>query len=311
MSRPKHDIEELKAGAQSLACTRYILELEAVNYESLVIELAFERMERKCNEVLELFNASGKNWNQTFYTMLFRVLGGMDNRQAMIELSKRVKYHVLMRENSSIVYLEALLLGGAGLLELYPTDSYIHRLRVEFEHLATKYEIVPMKASEWNLNNRYRHNHPTLRITQIAACLHNKDFNIERALSFNSGEQIYDLFSGKASQYWVENFTPNTSSATINSRIGHLKSDLLSINLIAPMMFAYGNYTCNSDMTTSAVELLEDVVAEHNRYTNPWYSAGVEPRDALVSQALLQLSKEYCTPRRCGECPLAKMLTRG
>lgn len=311
MSAPKHTIEELKAGASTFACTRHIQELRGVDYESLIIHLACERMKRKYEEVLDIFNhIAGKNWNETFHIMLFRVLGGMDNRQAMIELSQRVTNSMIMRERASIINLEALIIGGSGLLDIYPDDHYVHRLKLEFEHMAAKYNITPMLPGDWNLGSYYRHNHPTLRLAQLAGCFHNAKFDLHTALASSEREHVYDLFSGKASQYWVDNFDVKPHTTIISERIGHVKSDLLGINLIAPMMFSYGNYTQDSDIVANATNLLENIAAEHNRYTKPWYSAGIEPRDAFVSQALLQLSKEYCTPRRCEVCPLARRIIR-
>lgn len=311
MSSTKHTIEELKAGAANYGCTYHIQQIRSIDYESLLIAMFFERMQRKSNDILNIFNSiAGKNWNETFYIMLLRVLGGMDNRQAMTELSRRVNSSVIMRENISVINLEALLLGASGLLELYPDDSYIKRLRLEFDHLAAKYNITPMLPGEWNLSVCYRNNHPTLRIAQLAACLHNKEFTVHNALQCTNSRDVYDLFDGKASEYWVENYIPIVHTITVNERIGQLKSDLLGINLIAPMIYTYGNYILDEDMAYSSLTLLENIAAEHNRFTKPWFKSGVEPRNAFVSQALIQLSKEYCTPRRCEECMLAKMVTK-
>lgn len=311
MSTPKHTLEELKVGAASQACTHFIQELRSVDYESLITQLTCERMARKYKEVLHLFESvAGKNWNETFHLMLFRVLGGMDNRQAMTELSSRINSFILMRERGSIVNLEALLIGGSGLLDLYDDSDYTYRLRIEFDHLAAKYNIIPMLPGEWNLSSYYRYNHPTLRLAQIAACIHNKEFTIQNALSCKRRLDVYDLFNGKASQYWIDNFAAKPQGLSINERLGQIKSDLMGINLIVPMMLSYGNYSSNNDMVEDAMNLLEDIAAEHNRFTKPWYYAGIEPRSAFVSQALLQLAKEYCTPRRCEECPLAQHLIK-
>ena len=307
---PSYNIEELKRGASSFACAHHIRKLSSVDYEALIIDLAYGRLNRKAGDIINIFNTSGgKDWNETFHIMLLTVLGGMDNRQAMTELSRRVKSHMVMRENSSIVNLEALLLGSAGLLDIYPEDDYIHRLRLEFEHLATKYNITPMLAGDWNLSSYYRHNHPTLRLTQLAACLHNKEFTIHRALDCRSRKDVYDLFSGETSQYWADYYIPNLEPSSTNTRMGQMKSDLLGINLIAPMIYSYGTYTHNEEMTAAATELLESIAPEFNRLTKPWFSAGVEPRNAFISQAIIQLSKEFCTPRRCESCPLARRLT--
>lgn len=311
MSSTKHTLEELRAGASNCACALHIQQINSVDYESLLIALFFERMQRKTNDIERIFNTlAGKNWNETFHIMLFRVMGGMDNRQAMTELATRVNSSIIMRENSSIINIEALLLGTSGLLDIYPDDNHVKRLRLEFSHLANKYDIIPMLPGEWNLSVHYRHNHPTLRIAQLAACLHNKAFTVHNALRCTNRKDVYDLFDGRASEYWVENFAAAKQTTSVNERIGQLKSDLLGINLIAPLLYAYGRYTLDEEMSYSSLTLLESIAAEHNRFTKTWFRMGVEPRDAIVSQAILQLSKEYCTPLRCHECPLGKMVTK-
>lgn len=293
-----------------LRCYDRILQLNNVEYEAMLTSLYFERLNRKHNDIIEILQRRNLDWNETFYTMLLRVLGGMENRGAMLELSERVSCRMVMRENSSLVTLESLLLGAAGLLDIYHPDDYINRLRLEFDHLSLKYDIIPMLPGEWNLNSYYRANHPTLRIAQLAACLHNRDFNIQTAIACRNSSDIYDFFRGNASEYWINNFLPKSKVKQTTYRIGHLKSDLLGINLIAPMMYTYGNYINSEDIVCRSITLLESITAEFNRYTKPWYNVGIEPRNAFVSQALIQLSKEYCAAKRCEACPLSRHFKR-
>ena len=306
----KLSLEQLKAGAKSMACTEHIKLLREVDFESLLVHLACERLTRKRFDIISIFEERGKNWNETFHIMLFKVLGGMDNHKPMTRLAHIVSNYVLMRENSSIVNLEALLLGSSGLLDLYPKDDYTHRLRLEFEHFKAKYELQTMKVEEWNLASRYRANHPTLRLAQLAACLHNKEFSIHSALNCRTSRDVYELFRGSASSYWLEHFIPYSNIKASISRIGQFKSDLLGINLIAPLIHAYGNHTHDEELAYNAVYLLEDITAENNRYTKLWFDAGIEPRDAFLSQALIQLSKEYCSRARCEQCPLASRILK-
>lgn len=306
----KLSIEELKAGAKSMACTQHIKQLREVDFESLLVSLVYERLKRKRIDILEILNMTSQNWNETFHIMLFRVLGGMDNREPMTRLARIVSNHVLMRENNSTINLEALLIGTSGLLELYPKDDYTHRLRIEHEHFMVKYGLARMKAEDWNLQSCYRQNHPTLRLAQLAACLHNKELDIHSALSCKTSRDVFNLFRGRASQYWVEHFIPHSNIKATTSRIGQFKSDLLGINLVAPMMHTYGIQCCDESLTYKAIDLLKDITAEHNRYTKPWFEAGMEPRDAFLSQALIQLSREYCSYARCEHCPLAHYLRK-
>lgn len=306
----RHSIESLKQGAKYCECCHHIQSIDALCLSTLLTRLAYERLERKARDIMRTFRLCNESWNECFHTMLLGVLGGMDNRAPMLRLAERVTNNMLMRENSSKVKLEALLLGGAGLLDIYGDDDYLQLLRQEFTHLRAKYNIKPMSATEWQLTNIYPHNHPTLRLTQLAACYFNRDFTMQSALACTTNKAVYQFFGGETSDYWLDNFSVANSHSVMNYRMGHLKSDLLGINLIAPMMFAYSTYTQNEAALNNAIHLQESIVAENNKYTKPWSMAGFEMRNAFESQALIQLSKEYCSRLRCEECPLSQQLLK-
>lgn len=311
MAAGHHTIESLKQGARRQECCVHIQSVDALELSILLNRLACERLDRKAHDIMRTLRACDDSWNECFHTMLLSVLGGMDNRAPMLRLAERVTSNMLMRENSSIVKLEALLLGGAGLLEIYGDDDYLRLLREEFHHLAAKYDIVPMMAGEWQLTGLYPHNHPTLRLTQLAACFHNRDFTLQSALECRTSSAVYNFFGGETSDYWLTNFIPASSHSVTSYRMGHLKSDLLGINLIAPMMHAYSAYTRNSNTSNDAIHLLESIAAESNKFTKPWSMAGLTLHNAFESQALIQLSKEYCSRLQCERCPLARCLLNG
>lgn len=310
MQTKQHTIESLQHGARRQECCQHLLSLNDLDINTLITQLAFERLERKARDIMATFRQRGDSWNETFHAMLLGVLGGMDNRGAMLMLSERVTSNMLMRENGSIVKLEALLLGGAGLLDIYGDDDYLSLLREEFTHLAAKYNIMPMVAGEWQLMGIYPHNHPTIRLTQLAACFLNRDFTMQSAIQLRTSRQVYEFFSGETSDYWLQNYVPNNNRSVTSYRMGHIKSDLLGINLIAPLMYAYSIYTQNSATLNHAIELQESIAPENNRLTQPWTRCGFELHNAVESQALIQLSKEYCAHQRCNSCPLARLLTR-
>ena len=92
--------------------------------------------------------------------------------------------------------------------------------------------------------------------------------------------------------------------------MGQFKSDLMGINFVAQIAFAYGSYTQSNRLIDNATALLEDIPAEDNRYIKAWNSVDAIARNAYESQALLQLSTEYCIKGRCEECPLTALLKR-
>jgi hypothetical protein len=57
---------------------------------------------------------------------------------------------------------------------------------------------------------------------------------------------------------------------------------------------------------------MEEIGPEENYITRDWKSAGVEAESAFYTQALLQLTDEYCKKRRCLECRIGcKLISLG
>jgi hypothetical protein len=77
---------------------------------------------------------------------------------------------------------------------------------------------------------------------------------------------------------------------------------------VAQLQYAYGEYTDNDKLRNKAISLLEDLPAESNSIIAQWKSYGQLAQTAFDSQALLQLSFEYCRHQRCEECPVGRQI---
>ena len=195
------------------------------------------------------------------------------------------------------------------MLELYPHDEYILNLKRNFAYLSTKYSIQPMEPEEWKLTKIYPNNHPILRLSQIATLLTHTSDIMDRLLSCKSGDDVHKLFSTESLPYWLNHYTPaSTKQQSVTKRIGRTKTDLLAINLVAQMQYAYGDYIGNDTLRNRAISLLEDLPAENNSIIAQWKSYGPLAQTAFDSQALLQLTFEYCQKLRCEECPVCKRI---
>lgn len=308
--RRRETVRRLMADTGATACGEYIAALDPLRRAELYNALAFERLERKNRDIMSIYRSVGENWNQTFYVMLLRTIGGMDNRRPFEELARRATYAMALRERDSLRKIEALLLGASGLLDLYRDDEYTIALKREFYHLRNKYDISPLDASAWRLTKIYPHNHPTLRLAQIAAFIYDNELVMNRIVDCRTPGDIYTLFRSEASGYWTTHFTPSASTRQIVKRIGRTKSDLLGINLVAQMQFAYGSYTATESLRDRAITLLERIPPEDNRYIRAWNAYGNLATNAFDSQSLLQLSREYCAERRCACCPVGERLIK-
>ena len=308
MDERKRNINRLKAGASYFGCGGYLSKLDTLHRLDIYNKLGFERLSRKNSDINHIFEECQQNWQQTFYTMLMRTMGGVDNKEAFTELARRVPYAILLREREVAANVEALLIGASGLLTLYPHDEYILNLKRNFSYLSTKYSITAMEASAWRLKRIYPNNHPILRLSQVASFITYTREMMDRMLACTSGDDVYNLFSCKTLPYWQTHYIPASTSPSVAKRTGRTKTDLLAINLVVQMQFAYSSYTGNERLYSRALGLLESLPAEKNSIIAQWNSFGPLARTAFDSQALLQLSFEYCRDRRCEECLVGKQI---
>ncbi|MBE6196385.1 MAG: DUF2851 family protein [Rikenellaceae bacterium] len=293
-----------EAMAPAFGCSDLPARMDPIARCELYTGLAFERLQRKESDLNRLFELSMQNWHQTLYLMILRTVGDLQNREAFMELGQRVTLQALLRERHSLVGIEALLFGGAGLLDGCRDDSYIRLLKEEFEHLRHKYRIEPLDPSRWRISRLRPANHPRLRLAQIAALVMQPDFTVEKILECRTAADVEKIFGVEAQQYWSSYYNPSTAIGHTTKRLGAEKAQSIGINLVAVLQYFYGHRMGREELTRRAIELWEALPAEQNRYTRLWER--ITPINAFESQALLQLAREYCEKTRCRECPLAK-----
>ena len=208
MDERKRHINRLKAGASYFGCGGYLSRIGTLKRLALYNTLGFERLNRKYADIKEFYLQCDQNWQQTFYIMLLRTMGGMDNKEPFTILAHRVAYAHILRERMVPQNIEAMLIGASGLLDLYPHDEYILNLKRNFSYLATKYSIEKMTPEQWRLTKIYPNNHPILRLSQIATLLTHTSDIMDRMLSCRSGEDVHKLFSCETLPYWANHYTP-------------------------------------------------------------------------------------------------------
>ena len=71
---------------------------------------------------------------------------------------------------------------------------------------------------------------------------------------------------------------------------------------VVPFLYAYGLHRSNEVLCERASTLLEELKAENNYITRQWSAVGINVSTAADSQALIQLHKNYCEPKKCLYC---------
>ncbi|WP_297450059.1 DUF2851 family protein [uncultured Alistipes sp.] len=298
---------ELVAGSDSYRCGTELAREPRVKLCGLLTELTVERLERKYDDFLMLYREANNNWNEAFYITLFKTMGMGSNAEPYMKLARRVSFVNVCKVRESTQAVEALLLGAAGLLmHVDPPDEYTFALQREFRHQSRRFDIVPMRGAEWNLRRHNPHNHPVVRIAELAALLASQDFMFSKLLACRTPEEVRGILSVSASEYWTTHSRLGVKGPYSVKSFGEMMLDNLCINLVAPMMFTYGKVSGEEQLKETAIEMLERTGAENNIYIRGWRSRGIEIENAFFSQGLLQLSKTYCDKKRCAECIIGR-----
>ncbi len=306
------DINQLKEGARSYACAHYLSRCEELHRQQIYTTLEHERLTRKYGDIHTLFRSDGmSNWNQTFYLLFMRTLGDKSNQDVFMEVARRVPLSALMRERSSVVRVEAMLIGAAGFVDSYPNRDYIEPLKKESKYMMRKYDIVPLTYAHWDLGRVRPINHPALRLSQVATLLCTHEFIFADMMLCSTRSDVDALFTSKTTQHFVDTHPNLATDDNSDIKIGSSKRNLLGINLAVPMIYAYGCFTHDDGLCAQAQELNESLAAEMNTFIKEWSKRGVYPHTAFESQALIQLTTCYCKHSRCAECPVGRMVMKG
>lgn len=242
--------------------------------------LAVKRMLTKARFIQNLVETQKDSWQEAFYVILCRSLGTSINSDASESLARSLPYSFLQKHLDQPLQVEALLLGQAGLI-----DKDSARLQQEYDFLRAKFQLTPLDGSCWNRSSLRPFAAPERRLhaLMLLLCSHGNLFSeILEAPDLAALQKIF----------------------TIPNYIGQQTANSLIINAIIPIMIAYGEWKDDEDLCNRAIEMLELLPPESNRYINYWEQTGMPLRNAFDSQALLHLYREYCEPRKCMNCRL-------
>ena len=117
------------------------------------------------------------------------------------------------------------------------------------------------------------------------------------------------MFDLRPSAYWETHSdfdVPGHGAATMSKTA----VDLIIINFVAPMLYAYSSAHGDLEGAENALNLWYGLAPENNTFIRQWQSAGIAPESAADSQALIQLRKKYCDFSRCLDCRFAASLLR-
>lgn len=273
--------------------------------------LYLERLEDKSVLIQDLLEKSGNNWEAVLFQMLAKNFGLNLNGDALLSMAQSLDFAVVQKAARDNLQLEALLFGQAGLLRAQLNIPYYKRLQKEYKYLKHKHNlsnsgVIPPKYFRLRPDN-----FPNIRLSQLASLyfIRNNIFSV--LITSKSLRTIYDTLDVETSEFWREHYTFPKKHSKRSKKLSKAFKDLIIINTIIPLRFLYSR-TRGNDETETLLNLVENIPAENNKIVENFRKLNQDSvENALQSQAMVQLKKNYCELNKCLNCAIGvKLLQR-
>lgn len=278
-NRLKEDYQTLLTTMDYPRCHSFVPSISKMLVHSWMDALLCERLSERSERVLQRLRDTGGDWNHTLMITLARNFGFSLNGDAFERWAKILPLSAARKHADDLFQIEALFLGTAGLLEKRGDEQ----LSREYAYLAHKFALTDvLSAKDWRYMRTRPQNFPHVRIAQLALLFQQGRIDVSRMLEIESAKGFYHLFDIKG--------------------LSKSSMDLLIINTVVPVFYAYGIEHNDERYQDRAIALLEQLKAENNYILRQWEECGISVKTAADSQALIQLKREYCDRKDCLRC---------
>ena len=118
-----------------IPCNASVANTKALVWAAWKERLLAERLSRKGTQILSLLQESNQHWEEVLWWLLARNFGMKVNSEAFEAIARTLPINVLAKHKSSILQIEALLFGQAGLLAADFSDAFPRLLQREYRYL--------------------------------------------------------------------------------------------------------------------------------------------------------------------------------
>lgn len=290
-------------------CEKQLNEINGFVINNWLERLFFERLERKSNPIFELLEQTKQDWEAVLFCLLAKNFGLNTNGEIFLKIVQSIPFSIIRKESFEVENLEALLLGNAGILDSEKEDTYFKDLKFRYFYLLHKYQLEKKKLEPVQFFKHRPDNFPTIRLSQLANLYHGQQNLFSKISTANSVKSIYETFDVSASDYWQNHYQFDKESLKKKKKLSKSFVDLIIINTIIPLQFAYAK-SQGKEISEELIQLLDEVDPEKNAIMDKFGSFGIKSKNAFESQSLLQLKNEYCNKSRCLECAIGMELLK-
>lgn len=293
-------------------CRNTVMQLPRLTVHSWMSALGAERLSDKCAAIEQRVRASGGSWEQAFFATIARSFGFGVNSEAFEQWAAQLPFMQVAHHRDDPFQVEALFIGFAGLLDTEAmtdrqrtaatADPYFVRLKSEWEYLAHKFSLTAMPRQTWRFLRLRPQNFPYIRLSQLAQLYCSRHADLSRIVTCASLSDMREALQAEVSPYWRTHYTFGNESRSNAKHLSSASIDLLIINAIVPMLYAYGRHRKDELLMARANDLLQSLPPEDNTHIRLWQECGITADNAADTQSLIQLHARYCERKDCLRC---------
>ncbi len=295
--RIQQDVEQkfhqLLLSQERIPCSTSMIHIPKPIITGWLDRLGIERFEQKISaKRLRLEEIKG-DWAQLIWEEIAAGFGGPQNGEAFRNLARVLPFHVLMKYKSKPEKMLALILGSFGFLVLgkniFQGSDFMKR---DWDFLAIKHDL----SVQWQMleTGKIRPaGNPLVKAKQLAIFLAENNNLVQLV----SKVELPIFFKGEVKP---QDF-PMPGKESMNS---------LVINVILPLQLLYQRYWKRRNVESKVLELFEGLKTEDNRIARLYRDAGIVPENALQSQGVIHLQREYCAKRKCLNCAIGHQILK-
>ena len=302
------NFEQLQSSSEQIPCAAGFGVVSSFTISMWLENMCIERLESKTAIIRDYLNQRKSNWEECLYIFLARGFGLKTNALPFEMLARLTPFKLIAKYSNNLFQLEALLFGQSGLLEDSFNDEYPKRLQKEYAYLKKIHQLTSVEKHLWKFLRLRPANFPTIRIAQFANLLHNTKHLFSRVIGTGNIKNLKQLFDCEVSDYWKTHYTIDKKSTFTEKAIGKTSIYNLLINTVIPFLFIYGKERDLTDYCNRAFKYLETLPPENNRITKNWQNLGINIHSAAQSQALIQLTNNYCSKKNCLYCQIGNSI---
>ncbi len=294
-----------------LPCAAVLHKASDLTRSAWLSRMLVERWQQKLGQWESELAQAGGDWQTLLWWRLSANFGFRTNAAPFLMLAQSLPLRIITRQHS-LLQIEALLFGQAGLLAGRFNDEYPQQLKGEYAHLQQKYSLSPIDPALWKFLRMRPANFPTIRLAQLATLIHRAPQFFRTISGTDDAPALVSMMNVAASEYWKTHYRWDEPAAGRSAKsLGTDAAHNIIINTIAPLRFLFAHHHGKAEESERALALLEAIPPEDNNIVRIWQRNGWRAEHAAASQSLIQLYNDYCGRKRCLECAIGLSIIRG